>query len=398
MFGSIILEVIIGIIFINILVSTICSTIREGIEAKLKTRAAYLEISIRELLNDKAGTGIAKALYDHPLINSLFSGDYTPGKQGPPRILASGKDLPSYIPSSNFAIALMDIAARGAPTDSFSSDPGSPVISLANIRQNILNIDNPTVQRALLTAIDTAQGDLNTAQLNIENWFNGSMDRISGWYKRSTYWVLFWIGLVVAIGFNINTVTLADFLYRNESVRTVLVKRAEVAAADTNYLKNASYENAKKDLDTLKLPIGWDIGWGAPHPHTNYPSTISLWNDVFGVILGWLLTAIAATLGAPFWFDLLNKVMVVRSTVKPTQKSPDEPSDDGKAKKSTSPPVQQQVPAVIPVVVQQQALPVTDVPAERDPESNVDGCDVAMTGNETKDEDLPPAEGGVAER
>jgi hypothetical protein len=33
-------------------------------------------------------------------------------------------------------------------------------------------------------------------------------------------------------------------------------------------------------------------------------------------------------MGAPFWFDLLNKIMVVRSTVKPKEKSPEEASED----------------------------------------------------------------------
>jgi hypothetical protein len=43
-------------------------------------------------------------------------------------------------------------------------------------------------------------------------------------------------------------------------------------------------------------------------------------------VLGWLVTALALSLGAPFWFDMLNKFMVVRSTIKPKEKSPDEPS------------------------------------------------------------------------
>ncbi len=33
--------------------------------------------------------------------------------------------------------------------------------------------------------------------------------------------------------------------------------------------------------------------------------------------LGWILTAVAISMGAPFWFDMLNKVVAVRSSVKP---------------------------------------------------------------------------------
>lgn len=385
MFGSVILEVIVGVIFINVLVATICSTLREGIEARIKTRAAYLEISIREMFSDKNGSGIAKAFYEHPLISSLFSDPYTPGKTGPPALLAKGKNLPSYIPSGNFAVALMDIAARGPVTDAVSSDPASPVLSLATIRQNIVNINNVQVQRALLTAIDTAQGDLNKAQSNIEAWYNGSMDRVSGWYKRSTYWVIFWIGLVVAVGFNINIITIADYLYKNDAVRGVLVKRAETAAADTSYLSSLSYSKARHELDTLSLPIGWNVGWGAPRQGD---PKLSVWNDFFGPIIGWLLTALAATLGAPFWFDLLKKVMVVRSTVKPPDKTPEEdsPPKNRQAAANGNNPVQQN-PAAAPV----------QPPFTRDAESGIDGCDVDLVAQQqTADKDLPPAEGGVA--
>ena len=40
------------------------------------------------------------------------------------------------------------------------------------------------------------------------------------------------------------------------------------------------------------------------------------------------MTGFALSLGAPFWFDMLNKFMVVRATVKPHEKSQDEGSKD----------------------------------------------------------------------
>jgi hypothetical protein len=53
--------------------------------------------------------------------------------------------------------------------------------------------------------------------------------------------------------------------------------------------------------------------------------------------LGWLVTAFAITLGAPFWFDVLNKFMVVRSTVKPNEKSGDEASKDSTGRRPEGP-------------------------------------------------------------
>ena len=231
MFGSQILEVAIGVIFVFILTSIMCTAIREGIGAWLKTRAAFLEYGIRELLHDKEALGLAKHFYNHPLIFSLFPKGYTAGSATKrPTAWTRGGNLPSYIPAKNFAVALMDIAARGPETDALTSDPEGPRISLAAIRMNIENLGNTAVQRVLLTAIDTAQGDLNAAQANIEAWYDSGMDRVSGWYKRSTQWVIFAIALAVSVGLNINTITIADYLYRNDAARAAIVARAETAA------------------------------------------------------------------------------------------------------------------------------------------------------------------------
>jgi hypothetical protein len=226
-------------------------------------------------------------------------------------MLTRGRNLPSYIPSRSFALALMDIAARGAVTDAVSSRPDAGVVSLEGVRANILNIGNPAVQRVLLTAIDSAQNDFDKAVANIQAWFDGSMDRVSGWYKRSTQWMLFGIGLILAVGWNINTLTIADQLFHDTALRAAIVARAEAAS-------EAGTVPVSADMDVLRemnLPLGWDdptardVGW---------------WQ----MVLGWLITAIAATLGAPFWFDVLNKIMVIRSTVKPHEKSPEEASED----------------------------------------------------------------------
>ena len=70
-------------------------------------------------------------------------------------------------------------------------------------------------------------------------------------------------------------------------------------------------------LGLLGLPIGWNL--------QDLPGSATGWMTR---VVGWILTAFAISLGAPFWFDVLNKIMVVRSTVKPKEKSPDEPAVD----------------------------------------------------------------------
>ncbi len=388
MFGSAVLDVAVGIVFIYILVCLLCSAIREGIEAWLKTRAAYLEHGIRELLHDRDAAGIVKDLYNHPLIFGLFKNEYKATASGKRlSILAAGGNLPSYIPAHTFALALMDLAARGPKTGAVSSDPQGPALSLDAVRRNVTNLNNQAVQRVLLSALDAAQGDINKFQTSIENWYNGGMDRVSGWYKRSTQWIILAIGLLVAVGMNINTITIADNLLRNGAERAAIVAMAGKSNSDSA-IAGENYAEVKKDLESMNLPIGWSEGWGAPK-HGTAAENAGWWNNLFAPIIGWLLTAVAASMGAPFWFDILNKVMVIRSTVKPPESQIAAPPPSFVA---PTVPVQGDRGSTTPAFWP----PQTGIASSpKDAESSIDGCDATIT-NATPDEDLPAAQGGIA--
>jgi hypothetical protein len=396
MLGSDILEVAIGVVFVFVLISTICTAVREGIEAWLKTRASYLEFGIRQLLHDPKGSGITKQLFDHPLLSGLFVGTYEEDKDAEPRrrLFVRDKNLPSYIPARNFALALMDIAARG-PVNQRVLDAGGPQISAESIRANIATIDNPQVQRALLSAVDAAQDDLARTQANLEAWYDSAMDRVSGWYKRSTQNILFVISVIVVVALNVNTITITDYLFRHDTVRSTIVAGIE---------SPTGYEDAKKRLDALHLPVGWtgdglEASWGAPRTRSERATLAGTtvgeipwqpWDDVIAPLLGWLITAFAATLGAPFWFDLLNKFMVIRSTVKPHEKSPEEGSEDRQPKTPPSPASPAAGRAASAGAARSVAAPSVAATTHED------SCGVGTAIMATPDERLPPAQGGVA--
>lgn len=341
MFGSAILDVAIGLFLVYVVLSLISSAAREGIEAWLGTRSAHLEAGIRQLLHDPKGKGLAQQLYGHPMISGLFDGSYSPddlraATKETPGLMKRGarRCLPSYIPADSFALALLDITARGpvnATADDEASD--SPVLTLSAVRASVGSIRNPSVQRALLTAIDTAGDDLRRAQRNIAAWFDSSMDRVSGRYKRFSQQILMGLGVAVAVGLNANTLEIATFLYQDEATREALVAQAQAVAADSALLaapddRVAHIRALRAQLDSLQLPLGWANGI---RPRVAEPPTERLaqvWYYGLNPLLGWLATALAVSLGAPFWFDLLNKIMVVRSTVKPHEKSPEEASED----------------------------------------------------------------------
>jgi hypothetical protein len=413
MFGSRILEVAIGIIFVFLLVSMICSAIREGIESWVKARAAFLEQGIRELLHDRHAVGIARSLYTHPLIYGLYAAEYQP-RSSERRLtaFARGGDLPSYIPSRNFALALLDIAARGTGMHGAASSPAAPELSLALARVNVLNLENGPVQRVVLGAIDLAHGDMELAIANIAAWYDSAMDRVSGAYKRATQKLLLGIGLTVAVVLNVNIIAIAHHLFRDDVERATIVARAESIARDSSFIggdSRAQYARARATLDSLRLPIGWDDMQLTPPWDTHVVRDASgaersvtelrLWAYVFEPLVGWTLAALAAMLGAPFWFDLLNKVMVVRSTVKPHEKSPEESSDDRQIARDRIVPVERAALVAPTMSTPDSRPPAPDVvEPQPDPDAEIDACDVEADAATklTEDEELPAARGGVA--
>lgn len=413
MFNTAILDVAIGMIFVYLLLSLMCSAANEVIELWLKNRAVDLERGLRELLRESASKGettaepgaaakannggLVERLYSHPLVYGLFEGQYDRSSLRWISRLKGRVNLPSYIPARSFALALMDTVVPGVPADaaatsgaagamaSAHSAPPSqivvnagqgptPVVTvppgpppddpLKRLRDGIKTIPNKDVQQALVTLVDAAGKDVAKARENIEEWYNSSMDRVSGWYKRRSQYIILVIGFIVTIAVNADSITIAKRLSTDRSLRESLV-----AAADAYAKANASptpasapvvsptpppaasptptpdpcWENdckGKEDspqcklkksqcaIQGLNLPIGWNPSeeqW--PGLHFWYPREfLSRWYPAFRLhLFGWLLTALAVSLGAPFWFDMLNKFVVVRSTVKPKEKSPDEP-------------------------------------------------------------------------
>lgn len=345
MFSLDTIDVAIGLALLFLILSLLCTSIREAIEGLMKTRASDLERGVRQLLQDDGE--LTERLYQHPLIYSLFAGDYQ--RPNARKLLRRGGDLPSYIPANQFARALIDMVHQGAGAYSPYA-AATPPLTLASVREAATQFPNANIRRAVLSAIDHAQGDLETARRNIENWFDGSMDRVSGWYKRRTQLILFGIGLALAVGLNVDAITVTQRLQQDKALRAVVVARAEAITRQATSVEQlaGTPEKLAGQLGSYGFPLGWKGGWPAPQmapcqaqadkpcrslfkePVTQEAAWTSILSPgaVLQMLIGWLITAIALTLGAPFWFDVLNRMMVIRSTVKPTEKSPDEGSED----------------------------------------------------------------------
>jgi hypothetical protein len=134
-------------------------------------------------------------------------------------------------------------------------------------------------------------------------------------------WILLVLGLIVAIAVNADTLQLTHSLSTDASLRQGLVAAAQARATTPLPAGTDPAQTIKADIDslgTLGLPIGW-YNWKNDPSGLGHSGIGWLGSVINAHLFGWFITAIATTLGAPFWFDLLGKFITVRSSIKPKQ-------------------------------------------------------------------------------
>jgi len=348
--GSAVLEVVIGMAFVYLLLSVLCSAVNEWIAGILKLRSETLRDGIKNLLNDPDAQNLAKDFIAHPLIKGLSPG---------------GKGFPSYISARTFARVLLDIVspAQGEQKDltvvykevidklanlsATNSDISKVFMILINeagvnpqkiedtakalqqlekTRLDLLTFVEgagneiaqieyaaTTLEKigALETTLkqteDAAAATLVQAQHNIEVYFNESMERLSGTYKRRVQTFVLGIALIVSVLLNVDSIAIANSLATNPTLRASVVTMAEGYSPpqDTTTTPLATVTALRAEIDKLGLPIGW----------REFPTSLGLW---VLKLLGILVSTIAIAQGAPFWFELLGKLINVRMSGKNT--------------------------------------------------------------------------------
>ena len=283
MFNSPALEVAIGLIFCFASVALMASAANEAVAALFGLRAKTLLGGVKQLLNDPGFDGLALAVYNHALVHPRGSGTIPAG--------ASARqipDPPSYIDAMNFANALLEclqqLEDRGAALEA----------RLPSLAGRIAGLPDAQLRALLLGMLQRADGDLATFQAAIADWFDHGMDRVSGLYKRHAQAITFLLGLLLAAAMNIDAVHLFQALWQQPG-QIALIEQLPLADGGPPPDMLASLQRLQQ------LPIGRSyFGLDAA----------TLAADLFGV----LITASAAMFGAPFWFDLLQGLVQLRST------------------------------------------------------------------------------------
>ncbi len=364
MFGSAILDVGIGLVLVFLLVSLILTAVREVVETWMRSRSGDLVRGLYELLQRDQDT--LKLVFNHPLVFALHKA--TDGGDEALRALGLGKPgeslrnarqkLPSYIPTDIMTAVLCEVYNQSK----------QPIASAPKFAAEL--------QKLFLTLENSAISGAVDLEANVAHLYDSVMERATGWYKRRTQTILFCLGLAAALVFNINAVIVGNYLAtspqareaasgyatqfvaaeqerRRKGEQPVAMPTAEPAdtattaspADDGSALPSdaATGEAVQNDAppapqvpidqlfgdlqDTIGLPIGWSgatvqrIQAVFPHgPTAQSGSCLGYIGPILLLLAGYLITAFAATLGAPFWFDVLNRFVSVRSVMKPKAK------------------------------------------------------------------------------
>jgi hypothetical protein len=326
------LDVVIGLSFIFFIFSLICSAVTEWIATRLEWRAKMLEVAIANLFSGSysittAGQTLATKFWDQPLIQSLQRPRHEKLTTKPtPNDAAasdpSGIKRPSYVPARTFVLAVLDIGAHAhlaQQTDSgeentsenaaaTGSSSAVPTLDSISLLDQINGIENEQMRNALLSLYRDAGGQAAHFRQAAEQWFDDSMERVSGWYKRRAQFVLTVTALAIVLVLNIDTLSIAQTLWRDDAARAAVVAQAEASVKNGQQAANAT-----QDAKDLPVPVGWKL-WSTGTNPEQIPNTFE---SIIEKILGLLITAAALTLGAPFWFDLLSKFVRVRGTGAP---------------------------------------------------------------------------------
>lgn len=283
------------------ILSLFAMLIAEVIAAVFRHRALVLRRFICGMLDVAGESGMTEQFYKHPLIQALSTGRY----------------LPSYIPSHLFAVVVTDILRRRTP-------PEEDLATTASVTR--------------LAGLSTTYGFLGRGDMHValQRWFNDVMDGASGFYRLRTLALLFPIATAMVVSVDFDAIRIANYVGGRDALEKASLLRIQAQAKGDTSVSSDGMARVLASLDSIRFPLGWRVRENFPNilapretkeQATRFnPPQLGLFErillTVMDSLLGMTISVLAIVLAAPFLFDLLNRFMIVRSTVKPVDSIP----------------------------------------------------------------------------
>ncbi|MCS6929623.1 MAG: hypothetical protein NZM43_09020 [Saprospiraceae bacterium] len=292
------LSIVIGIVFILLLFSLLATTVMEVVSGLLTLRGKNLINALRSMLGDS----FAEEFTKHPYYRQM-------GEK--PAFLRAFRPKtlpPSYIRPSTFSGILLDL------TNIYEGE---------DIRKALEQLPEGRLKQVLIFLYQEAQGNIEHFRQKVEEWFNEVMERASEWYVNNIRSWLIFIGFIIAVIFNVDVINIYSTLSANAAYREFLADAAtryvetqpEPRSLDSAvispdlYAARAQLDSLMNNIAVLRSPLG--IGW----ENVKWPSEEEQIHWWLLKLLGWLTTALALSLGAKFWYDLLKQLVNFRGNL-----------------------------------------------------------------------------------
>lgn len=397
-----IIKILISLVFIYAALSILVSIIVEWLNYMTKERGKHLRDSIHNLIADNENIDLGTQFYNHITISGLKS---------------LKNRLPDYISGEMFAEAFIDIIAQQQidpvkDVTSTGTDENKKPVKRMMIRfeEGVKAMPDGQFKDLLQTFIDKSGNDYQQLKGQLENWYNDYMDRVSGWYKLNQRKKLLFVGFIVAIMLNVDSLHLLKVLSMDDNLKNNIVAQADIAVdaykkdstnivaakseevSEVNYkilsaitttdnpkkmiasaneplkyseldglirlndslatnrfvLKDSMTRTTVQQLDSvmnllsqLNVPIGWSVdsaplSWffskkkagansivaghspGIVRYIEDRNATSGHWNGL-EYLIGIFISGFSLSFGAPFWFDMLVKLVNVRRSGKVPQ-------------------------------------------------------------------------------
>lgn len=287
------IDTAISVLFILFLMSLVASFLNEAWVARFNYRGRFLRKMLNKVLSDSSNSDFTADLYKHPLISALYE---------------KRKKLPVYIPTRFFSRALIETIATHLDNQSITFEQEKETLEVFPVLQSspegLFEKYGESVQKMrhsplkiLLHSFLTNASNKTELLKESEAWFEAYMTQGSFWYKAKMQVRLFIISISLAVFTHFDIIDTTITIFKDDILREKL-KNTAILYAEQNDGEYGDIDQLITQVDNIDLPLGW---------HKQELKDLNFLN-----VVGWFLAAILISFGAPFWFDLLGKIVNVR--------------------------------------------------------------------------------------
>lgn len=320
MFGTVLIEIMISLFFTFAVLALVCTAINETIALVLKSRSKMLFREISRIIGDSE---VFETFWKCGLTRSLCKAPSPDGR-------VTETQAPEKMDRLIFAQSLLE--AMEAKSDAPSSSDKLDIAALAEL------VDDRSILHSVLKSL--ADNALQTKQeivTGLADWYDEVMAAATVKYKRHLQSISFAVAAALVTALNADSFALSKALWKDDNLRITYAAmvRAELED-DSTFAALLKPEPLTTDRanrltefaeETLRpLPFGWPGNWDTPtlpDRKDGLGALLALLLAYVSKVLGLLITAIAVSLGAPFWFELLDRITGRSKPNKPQE--PQEP-------------------------------------------------------------------------